>query len=240
MDLAQAATEAGNFAGFPPGALSFLRDLAANNDRAWFEPRKADYAALVLAPMRALVADMVAELARRRIPLSADPLKAVFRVHRDVRFSKDKSPYKTHCGAVLSPTGARDGAGGVLYLHLDPTGSFAAAGFYQPSPPMLEALRRAIVDEPDAFAAVLRPMQDLGADLRHEDALKRLPRGFESASGTPAADWVRQKHFVYQRALSPQDLAGPGLVATLGAFAEAAHPLLRFGWDAMAGAEAGR
>ena len=80
------------FAGFEPGAIQFLLDLAANNDRAWFQPRKSEFERLLKEPMESLVADLSDRFRSRGIPMEADPRRAVFRIYRDTRFSKDKSP----------------------------------------------------------------------------------------------------------------------------------------------------
>ena len=124
-----------NFTGFPTDSLRFLRDLAANNDPAWFKPRREEYEALVRGPMIALVADLLTLASAHKLPLSGEPAKAVFRVHRDVRFSKEKRPYKTHCGASLSRTG-RKLAPGLFYIHIQPGGCFVAAGFWHPGAPV--------------------------------------------------------------------------------------------------------
>ena len=87
------AVAAPPFAGFSPDAIQFLADLAENNDRAWFQPRKADYERLLKEPLEALVAALGERLAARGVPLKADPARAPFRIYRDVRFSKDKSPH---------------------------------------------------------------------------------------------------------------------------------------------------
>ena len=87
------------FSGFSPEAIQFLADLAANNDRAWFQPRKADYERLLKEPLEALVAALAERFEARGIPLQADPKRSIFRIYRDTRFSKDKSPYKTNVGA---------------------------------------------------------------------------------------------------------------------------------------------
>ena len=92
--MAVAATT--TFTGFRPEAVQFLADLTANNDRAWFQPRKAEYERLLKEPLEALVAALAEEFAARGLPLRADPARSPFRIYRDVRFSKDKSPYKTH------------------------------------------------------------------------------------------------------------------------------------------------
>ncbi len=87
------------FAGFTPEAIQFLADLARNNDRAWFAPRKADYERLLKEPLEALCVALADRFAARGIPLAADPKRSPFRIYRDTRFSKDKSPYKTNLGA---------------------------------------------------------------------------------------------------------------------------------------------
>jgi len=220
------------FAGFRPAALGFFRDLAANQDRAWFQANRDIYDREVLAPLRALIADLVTDFSRRGVPLTGDPLKAVFRIHRDVRFSRDKRPYKTHAGAVLSRDGGK-GTFGMFYIHIDPTGSFAASGFWQPDAKHLEALRTAMVEERARLRAALDAAYACGAELMQEDPLSRLPRGFEHAAGTDAADLVRQRHLVVRWPVPPAALAEPALVETLAGFAEAAKPLLAFGWDAL-------
>ena len=93
------AISASTFRGFDPAAIEFMAELAANNDRAWFQPRKADFERLVKEPIEALVAELAERLDARDIPLHADPKRSIFRIYRDTRFSKDKSPYKTHLGA---------------------------------------------------------------------------------------------------------------------------------------------
>jgi uncharacterized protein (TIGR02453 family) len=159
-------------------------------------------------------------------------MKAVFRIHRDVRFSRDKAPYKTHGGAVLSRDGTK-GAFGLFYFHIDPTGSFAAAGFYNPDPKYLEAMRIAMFEEPAAIRAALDAAYASGAELMREDALTRVPRGFEHTVGTEAAELVKLRHLVVRWPLSAKSLADPTLVSTLAGYGEAAKKLLAFGWEAI-------
>jgi uncharacterized protein (TIGR02453 family) len=93
------ATTAPTFSGFSPAAIQFLADLAQNNDRAWFQPRKAEFERLLREPMEQMIAALADRLAARGVPLRADPKRSPFRIYRDTRFSRDKSPYKTHLGA---------------------------------------------------------------------------------------------------------------------------------------------
>ena len=221
------------FDGIPPAGFAFLRELAAHNDRAWFTPRKADYHEMVESPLRALAAAVAEALAARKVGLTCDPLKAVFRLHRDVRFSPDKRPYKTHAGAVLSRDG-RKGGNGVLYLHIEPAGSFAACGFYQPDPATLAALRRALVARPARLQRVLTPLRQAGLDLSRDDALRRPPRGFEDAPAA-VADVLRLRHLIVRHELEEARLTQPAVVSEIADFAAACRALLAFGWEVADG-----
>jgi uncharacterized protein (TIGR02453 family) len=220
------------FPGFRPAALRFLRDLAAHQDRAWFQDNRHIYEREILVPTRALVADLATAFSRLGVGLTGDPLKAVFRIHRDVRFTKDKAPYKTHAGAVLSRDGSK-GAFGLFYIHIDPADSFAAAGFYNPAPKYLEALRIAFFEEPAAINAALKAVHASGGELMREDALTRLPRGFEHVAGTEAAELVKLRHLVVRWPIPAKALADPALVETLASYGVAAKKLLAFGWGAI-------
>ncbi len=220
------------FSGFPQDGLAFLRELSENNERAWFQANRDRYEAGVQAPMRALVADLVTRFAGAKIPLTADPMKATFRIHRDVRFSNDKSPYKTHAGAVLNRDGTK-GTSGLLYLHVDPKGSFAAAGFYQPDPRQLSAIRGAIAAKPKMFQAVLDGLREADLDLSPEDSLTRMPRGLEAMAESPLARYLRLRHFIARAPLEPDVLTSDALPARVFEFARLCQPLLRFGWAAI-------
>ena len=107
-----AAAAPAAFTGFTPAALQFLADLAVNNDRAWFTPRKAELERLLKLPMQALCAALAEAFARHGVPLTADPARSPFRIHRDTRFSKDKAPYKLSHSAGFGWAGATGGEGG--------------------------------------------------------------------------------------------------------------------------------
>ena len=226
---APAATQ---FPGFRPAALAFFRDLTVSNEKAWFQANKPTYETEVLRPMTLLVPEVVAELARRKVPLTGDVKTSLFRVNRDVRFSNNKSPYKTHAGAVWSRDGVKMSPG-VLYFHFDPEGSFVAAGFYVPEPPLLAKLRDAQVRRTDDFLAAVASLAGHGLTLSREDALKRKPRGFEEYADGPLADHLKLKSLIVSRPLAVKELRGPALGAKLADFAADALPLLTFGWAAL-------
>nr|WP_294553268.1 DUF2461 domain-containing protein [uncultured Rhodopila sp.] len=222
---------AANFTGFPSEGLRFLRDLADNNNPDWFKPRRGDYDALVRGPMVALVADVLTLAAERRLPLTGEPEQAVFRIHRDIRFSRDKRPYKTHCGASLSRTGKKL-APGLLYIHIEPAGCFVAAGFWHPEPPLLHRLRQRILTDPDRFLHVVRALDRGGMPIGPDDeATKRLPRGCEPGQGTEVEPFLKHRSFIARRSLDEAETGSPGLPALLLDCFAAARPLLDFGWD---------
>src|ERR1700757_530909 len=171
------------FAGFRPAAFAFLSELRNNNDPAWFKPRKVIYEAEVLAPFRELIAAVGAAVQEAGLPLVGDPQRAIFRIYRDVRFSADKRPYKTHAGAVLTRSGNKRDPG-LLYLHVAPGESMVAAGFWHPEPGLLTRLRRAIFDDPDAFLEMAGRLAAAGHPVMSGERLTRPPRGFEEAKGT--------------------------------------------------------
>jgi uncharacterized protein (TIGR02453 family) len=220
------------FTGLRPAALDFFEELAFHQSRDWFQEHRATYELEVRQPLGALVAAVSQEMARQRIPISGHPLQSQFRLHRDIRFSKDKSPFKTHAGAVLTRDGAK-GAPGILYLHLDPKGCFAAAGFWHPEPALLAALRLAIRNDPAAALAIRDRLRAAGLEINDDDMLTRLPRGYEDLAAEPIAPLLRMRSFTVHQPLTEDDLASAAAADKIAAFAVAALPLLRFGWTAQ-------
>jgi uncharacterized protein (TIGR02453 family) len=220
------------FAGFRPAAFTFFRGLRRNNDPVWFKPRKAVYEAEVLAPFRALVAAVGMALGEAGIPLAGDPLRSIFRIYRDVRFSPDKRLYKTHAGAVLTRSGGKRDPG-LLYLHLEPGESMVGAGFWHPEPLLLTRLRRAILGDPDRFVEIADALMAAGCSVSSDETLTRPPRGFETAKGTPVADYVCWKSFTAHAALSDREMRSPAVVDRIVDFARLALPLLEWGWSAI-------
>lgn len=229
--MAKLPSEPAPFTGFGPRALDFFKALAFHQDKAWFEENRPIYEAEVRRPMEALLATLSRRFAESGPPLRGDA-RSIFRLHRDVRFSKDKRPYKTNGGAVLSPDGTKR-TQGFLYLHLDPEGCFAASGFWQPQPEELAALRRAVVARPQEMRAVVGRLGRAGLTLGDGDPLARLPKGFEDVADAGIAAIVRMRNLIVRRPIADAALAAPDLADALLAFGREAGPLLRFGWQAL-------
>jgi uncharacterized protein (TIGR02453 family) len=221
------------FSGFSAQALKFLRDLKKNNDRTWFAPRKDLYERECLEPLRALTVALAAALRKAKVPIEADPSRVGFRIYRDVRFSRDKSPYKTNLGTYL-PYRGRRGAPGGLYVHVAPKASFVAAGFYELEREQLQRWREAMAIDPKRFQTVVRALERNGIALsQHEGALKRMPRGFEALAETPIAPHFKVSSFMVSRELSDDDVSSERLVPECVALVKQAKPLLEYGWDAL-------
>src|SRR2546430_5350009 len=142
---------------FSSAALRFLQGLARNNAKPWFESHRQDYELQVRDPMRALIEEMRARFARFAPEITGDPKRSMFRIYRDVRFSRDKSPYKTHAACWFNHrrasarvgSEAEEGSAG-FYFHLPPGASFVGAGIWMPPRPSLARLRDAIAENPRA------------------------------------------------------------------------------------------
>lgn len=221
----------GEFKGFGPKALAFFKALKFHQSKAWFDENRSLYETQVVEPMVALLGDLTAAFAKRKIPLKAEGKRSIFRIHRDVRFAKDKSPYKTHCGAVMTRSGSKQEQG-LLYLHIDPEGCFAAAGFYMPEPADLLRLRKAIAAGKN-FAAVQSALDKGKLALGTDGQVSRMPRGFEALKGSPLDDVIRMKSLIVEEPLPARQITKPALAQTIANFADRAAPLLHFGWKAL-------
>lgn len=234
-----ALREGPGFSGYPPEAFGFLRGLAAENTKAWFEAHRDVYERAVKAPTAALVESVAAAMLARELPLEGDPRRSGYRIHRDVRFSKDKSPYKTQVGVVWYRQGSGKGGAGVVYFHLDPGACFVAAAFYQPEREVLGALREAIRVVPARFLAVEAALAAAGLVLEDEGSLVRMPRGFEDMVDSPVAPALRRTSLMVRRAVGDAVVQSAALVEAVVAIAADALPLLRFGWAAVDEVRAG-
>ena len=223
------------FAGFGGEALRFLRRLARNNEREWFERHRSVYETEVRDPMRALVEEMDVRLARFAPELTGDPRHSVFRIHRDVRFSADKSPYKTNAACQFyhhdAGRGAgqdAQGAGAGLYFQIADGECFVAGGMWMPARPALDRIRDALADSHGELDRILGAptFRRRFRALDREAMLTRLPRGY--SEGHPAQHWLRYKSFTATRMLSQREILSPRLPAVLERDFRTLAPLVRW------------
>ena len=184
---------------FSPAAMTFLRGLSRNNDRNWFNARKRIYEAELKAPMLALVDELTQSMAAYAPEHMRPAHKSMMRIYRDIRFSPDKRPYKTHLSAWWSRRGMEKTSGGGFYLQIGPKDLFLAAGVYMPERDQLLALRRWMAEHHRDYNAqlskLLKPRSPRAPAMQpiDPDALTRVPKGF--CSEHPAADLLRSRNW---------------------------------------------
>jgi len=206
---------------FDDETFRFLRELKTHNDRTWFQANKDRYERSVKDPMLSFIGDAAAPLHKLSKHLVADPKPvggSMFRIYRDVRFSKDKSPYKTHVG-VHFPLGKGEAVPG-YYLHLESNQCFVAAGMWMPPAPQLQQIRKKIAAEPAAWR---KASADLGPD---EDALKRAPKGFDPDH--PMIEDIKRKSFTGSLRLSDAQLKRDDAMTTFVKTCRELAPLMKF------------
>ena len=222
------------FEGFTSDAVRFLLELRANNDREWFQPRKAEYERLLKEPLEALCVVLGERFAARGIPLRADA-RSPFRIYRDVRFSKDKSPYKTHVSASFGWSGEGEARGRVNktadvhgvggYFHFQPDEDYVGGGMWHPERPRLEAWRSLVAhDSRRVHQAIDAPSFKAEFGEIGGDRLQRVPTGFPSDH--PAAELLKLKDVTFGRRLTVDEALSPLLPEILADAFAAAQPVM--------------
>jgi len=218
---------------FTAETLRFFKQLAAHNNKEWFEAHRDDYENNVREPMRDLVEELDVRFARFAPEIGGDPKRSMFRINRDIRFSKDKSPYKTNAGCWFHHRSASrkvgseaaEGSAG-FYFHLQPGKSFIGAGVWMPPRPQLNKLRGAIAEKPEAFVRMVQSLPKRFGGVSDEGALKRMPRGY--SEDHPAAKWLKYQSFTSGRSLTDAQVTSAKLPALLEREYEAMLPLVRW------------
>jgi len=215
------------FAGFPPEGMTFLRSLKRHNTREWFQPRKEIYDDKVKAPMIELVTALMQRMANFAPDYLADPNKAIYRIYRDTRFSKDKTPYKTHIAAIFKHRDLEKHSGAGFYFSVAPDEIEVGGGVYMPMPEHLLAIRNYLAENHEEFRriAAARDVRRLFGDVTGE-SLSRVPKGF--AADHPAADLLRMKQFLLFRTLEDALATTPKLFREVVSRFEVIAPFLEF------------
>ena len=232
--VAQGTIAMSDFHGFPAASFTFLRGLKRHNARPWFEARRDVYEAAVRDPMRALIEAVDLKLARLAPEIVGDPRKSMFRIHRDIRFSNDKSPYKTWASAWFFHRDAGKGVGqeahggAGFYFHLEPGGCEVAGGLWMPEKNALAKVRDGIVADPDGFErAITDPaFKRTFKRLSPQAVLTRTPRGYPADH--PAERWLRYKSFTSTVALTDLQVRSPRLPDLIATRYAALVPLVRW------------
>lgn len=206
--------------------LQFLRTLEKNNNREWFNENKTTYQEAqqdVISFVEKLIEEMVVfdeEIGK------ADAKKSLFRIYRDTRFSKDKSPYKTNFGASLGMGKGSQKAG--YYLHIEPSKSFLAGGIYMPESSVLKEIRKEISAFGEEFLAIVEKdeFRNYFRGLSVEDKLKKVPQGFEKDD--KMAEFLKLKHYIVTHPVSDEQLFNENAAKEFAKIYKAMKPLNDF------------
>lgn len=219
---------------FTKATFHFLDELAANNNKAWFEANKPSYEALVREPALDFIEAMEPVLKTFAPNFLAEPKKvggSLMRVFRDTRFSRDKAPYKTNIGIQFRHALGKDIHAPGFYVHIATDECFFGAGCWHPEPEVLGKLRDRIVQKPEKWFAARDEKRFVAQWELGGDVLIRPPRGY--AADHPAIDDIKRKDFIAIAPLSISEVTGKGLVELTGKrFAETA-PFMRFLCEAL-------
>jgi uncharacterized protein (TIGR02453 family) len=211
--------------GFQPELFGFLIELSVNNNREWFQENKAFYESAVKEPLLAFIESFAPRLAGISKNFRADS-RSMFRIYRDVRFSKDKSPYKTHAAAHFRHHAGKDVHAPGFYLHIEPGSVFVGGGIWRPSSDALDRIRKHIVAKPGEWKKILAaPDFQKNCEL-HGDSLKRPPRGFDAEHAL--IEDLKRKDFIALVELDDSDVLAGDFVDRFAAACELVSPLNRF------------
>lgn len=219
---------------FTKATLKFLDEIAANNNRAWFDQNRARYEALVREPALDFIDAMAPALQDFAPHFRADLRKvggSLMRVFRDTRFSRDKTPYKTNIGIQFRHELGKDVHAPGFYVHISTAECFLAAGCWHPAADALSRIRDLVAQQPEQWFAARDDARFAAHWALDGDSLIRPPRGY--AADHPAIDDLKRKDFIALAPLSPAEVIGPRLLERASAQFAAAVPLMKFLCDAL-------
>jgi uncharacterized protein (TIGR02453 family) len=213
---------------FSPDFNEFFKELAASNHKDWFDLNRDRYHKNIKEPFEVFVSDLVDELKKADPRLNINPKSAIFRINRDIRFSKDKSPYKLNRSAAIAPDGKKSIAKGGIYVEIGPGRVMVGGGAFQPDKEELQSLREAIAASPKKFRKAVEDEQFLKVyEEIHGEENKRLPSKvlMEAAKNEPL---IFKKSLYYLCESSPEIVTSDKLMQTIVGQYNAAKPLREF------------
>ena len=211
-----------------PSTLKFLKDLEKNNNKAWFDAHRPQYET-AKADFYTLVEKLIAAIAKFDAPIGQLPVKqCVFRINRDVRFSKNKSPYKNNMACYFNQAG-KNGLGGGYYLHIEPGKSFAGGGIWVPEPPVLAGIRQEIDYNFSEWKKIIENKkfkQVFTEGIKSNDKLVRPPKGYDE--NNPAIEYLKMKSFIVSKPFADKDLQAKNFVADVANTFKSMKPMIDF------------
>ena len=219
---------------FTPALFKFMRELAANNERDWFNANKDRYLKDLRDPALQFVVDFGARLVKISPHFLADPRPnggALFRIYRDIRFSKDKRPYKDHTGLHFRHEAGKNAHTPGFYLHLQPGNCFVGVGLWRPDNPTLKLIRDAVVADPGRWKKAVGGKAFRTDFTVSGDSLKRPPKGYDPDH--PLIDVLKMKDFTAFAPLTQKQVTAPGFVDEFARRCKAGGSLVKFVCEAI-------
>lgn len=216
--------------GFSSETFGFLIELEQNNDRDWFHENKEFYERAIKSPLLSFIESFAPSLQSIAPNFDANK-RSMFRIYRDVRFSKDKRPYKTHAAAHFRHKAGKDVHAPGFYLHIEPGKVFAGAGVWQPSSEALDRIRKYIVAKPKRWQQLLSESSFEEHCELHGNSLKRPPRGFDREH--PLIEDLKRKDFIALVELDDGDVMADDFVDRYTQACRWVAPFNRFLCDAV-------
>ncbi len=219
---------------FTPRLFAFLRELGDNNDRGWFKDHQADYERYVREPALDFINDFAAPLAKISPHFVADTRKvggSLFRIQRDTRFAKDKTPYKTNTGMQFRHAQASDAHAPGFYLHLEPGECFMGVGLWRPETKVAYRIREHIADDPTTWKRVSRGKRFTDVFHLTGDSLVRPPKGFDEAH--PLIDDLKRKDFIASTRLTQKQITSDQFMRDFTDHSKRAAPFMKFLCEAV-------
>jgi uncharacterized protein (TIGR02453 family) len=219
---------------FTSATMKFLRELAANNERDWFQSNKDRYLRVAQEPALQFVEDFAPRLAKISKHFVADPRAqggSLFRIYRDTRFSKDKTPYKTHIAMRFGHESASEVHAPGFYLHIEPANSYAGVGLWRPEAVAARKIRQSIVDDPEAWKKAAHGKAFTSTFTQDGESLTRPPAGFPPDH--PYVDDLKRKDFIGGARLTDRQVMSDSFLTDFTAMCKTASPFVRYLTEAV-------
>lgn len=218
--------------GFTDRSFQLLEELHDNNNREWFHPRKQEIRDLLQDPFADMLEATTAKLKNARRPMIGNK-QTMFRINRDVRFSKDKRPYSEHVSGLLTPSGSKKDDSALLYAHLAADGGFIASGFYKMETKVLNQFRDRIIEDAKLFRTITRKLIKAGYEFEPFEPLKSMPRGYSQYAEHEHASYLKLKSYVVTKKQTREVWIDGSIVKQLTTLHKASGDLYQFGLEAM-------
>ncbi|RUA11887.1 MAG: hypothetical protein DSY82_02565, partial [Flavobacteriia bacterium] len=212
---------------FSKDYLAFFKELAANNHKEWFDLNRKRYETVVREPFKIFISDLINEVSKLDEEVQIEAKDAIFRINRDIRFSKDKTPYKINNSAIISKMGRKDKSYPGLYIELSPEHLAIFGGIYMADTQQIQKIRLHILKYPDQFRKIItnKDFVNKYGEIRGTKN-KRIPKEFRLAAEEQAL--IMNKQWYYQAFLSPKIITGNDLMEKILEYHIQALPFQKF------------